>query len=206
LETTVLDDINSRQAEKQSQVKREWAQLKEQQRVQKIKQQLAPILKSNHQLTEDMKTSYPSFQFENLPGVKHECGSWDNPTLYKSFYFHLVSDYLSHHLKPLKSTIKQSKLFISSKSVLDGEWIQIQGDGAVLDMSTETLYSFMKPGDESIPYTECDEHCTICNGKGFDGNKAKLRHLILCYAGNFLEILYNYMDILELNSFLTKQL
>jgi hypothetical protein len=56
-------------------------------------------------------------------------------------------------------------------------------------MNNETLFSFMKPGDESIPYTGCDPHCTICNGKGFDGNKAKLRHLIKFKWESFITFL-----------------
>jgi hypothetical protein len=85
---------------------------------------------------------------------------------------------LEYHFKSLKSTIEQSKLFISSPSVLDGEWIQIQGDGAVVDMNTEKLSSFLKPGDEAIPYTGCDLRCRYCKGKGLHGHLTQLRHLI----------------------------
>jgi hypothetical protein len=56
--------------------------------------------------------------------------------------------------------------------------IQIQGDGAVVDMNKEWLHSFLTPGDESIKYSGCDPHCTYCKGKGHDGHKTQLRHLI----------------------------
>jgi glycerophosphoryl diester phosphodiesterase len=186
LETTMLDDINSRQAEIQNHVKKEFEhhklkeqQLKESKRVEKLKQELYTILKSNNQLTKQTKQSqYISFELENLPGVKMECPPWGHYSLYDLFYSRLVDIYLPHHLNPLKATIEQSKLFISSKSVLDGDWIQIRGDGAVLDMNKETVYSFIKPGDESIPYTGCDQNCWNCKGKGFDGHRTQLRHVI----------------------------
>jgi hypothetical protein len=178
----MMDDINSRQAEIQSAVEKELElqskqleQLKAQQPT--IKQQLPKVLQSNYELTtQTNQYPYISFQFENLPGVKMECGVRSDAFLYERFYSDLIDDYLRHHLRPLKSTIIKSKLFISSKSVLDGEWVQIQGDGAVLEMKNERLYSFIKPGDDLIPYTECDQHCGNCDGLA--GKTIQLRHLI----------------------------
>jgi hypothetical protein len=105
--------------------------------------------------------------------------AWSGGSLDQVFYSWLVDKYLPHHLKPLESTIKKSKLYISSKSVLNGEWIQIQGEGAVLDINKQQLFSFLKPGDESIKYTGCDQHCASeRKGNGFGDKQTQIRHLI----------------------------
>jgi hypothetical protein len=41
-----------------------------------------------------------------------------------------------------------------------GLWIQIQGDGAVLDMEETKLWAFLKPGDNTTEYQECN--CSWC--------------------------------------------
>jgi hypothetical protein len=109
---------------------------------------------------------YVCFEFENLPNLVSTCSAWGDWCLDVVFYRWLALYNLPKQLKGLMDRIKKSKLFISSQSVLNGDWIQIQGDCAMLDMKTTTLYSFIKYGDNNTPFTRCNQYCGYCSGKG----------------------------------------
>jgi hypothetical protein len=68
-------------------------------------------------------------EFINIPGATQSCWDWSDWNLSK-FIKDLINNRLPQHLKDHEDQIKSGKLFVSTKSVLNGEWIQIQGDGS----------------------------------------------------------------------------
>ena len=128
--------------------------------------QLSAILASN---TASLQPGpWICFEFENLPGIRKSCGHW-GPYSFDSI---LQTSFGGLSLlDPYLDEIRAGKLFISSPSVLGGEWIQVHGEGTLLEPTTTTIHGFLRQGDERIiPDLTCDcryvQDCWVKHPRG----------------------------------------
>jgi hypothetical protein len=137
-------------------------------------EQIKTIFEANEKSCDDFvktkpidKASIPIYvEFTNVQQAKQACMSWGDCEL-SEWLDYIIDIEIPQHLKPHKDEIKLSKLFVSAKSVLNGEWIQIQGLEKLIDINTITLFQLCRDGDNTQSF-KCIPDCTNknCPSKG----------------------------------------